>query len=474
MQTSQAEHHLPNDLGLGGSKVLLGAISSTVIACGGLVATSTNADAGLGPQGDVSVLDTRTDQTQDSARETDIDSSNFDATPTDASGPLDGSDADSLDASAVTYNDFTDLTHWSNATLQYMLDSGNTASHLGSYRGATFDGRYMYFAPIGWGGFTSATRYDTQGPFNELSSWQSFDTTTVDSNSPAYNGAVFDGRFVYLVPRASTPIRYDTQGVFTVASAWTSFDLSTVWSNAGYGGGTFDGRYIYYRGGPGFAIARYDTVAAFTDAGAWSQAPSTNVPIEGVGTVYDGRYIYCPPGNAQGNTRFTARHDTQSSFGDPSSWTTFDLALLEGNIPNFNGAAFDGRYVYFVPNGNVIARYDTQAAFDGVSAWAVFDTAAMGASVGDFQTAIFDGRYMYFVPSWKILVRYDTQANFADATSWSALDMYASNLGDGFSGGAFDGEYVYITVSFGGSIVRFDAKTPRSMPSLPQFHGSFF
>ena len=72
----------------------------------------------------------------------------------------------------------------------------------------------------------------------------------------------------------------------------------------------------------------------------------------------------------------------------------------------YEGAVFDGKYVYFVPFGNEIGRhgevlrYDTTSEFTSVNAWSIFDAAANG--VGDnprgYFGAVFDGKYIYFAP----------------------------------------------------------------------------
>jgi hypothetical protein len=78
-----------------------------------------------------------------------------------------------------------------------------------------------------------------------------FDTTTVNANSKGFNGAVFDGRYVYLVPYNNGAFygqvtRYDTTGSFTAAGSYSVFDTTTVNANSkGFIGAVFDGRYVY-------------------------------------------------------------------------------------------------------------------------------------------------------------------------------------------------------------------------------------
>ena len=66
-------------------------------------------------------------------------------------------------------------------------------------------------------------------------------------------------------------------------------------------------------------------------------------------------------------------------FTEPSGWATYDAgANGVGTDPDqFQGAAFDGRYIYFSPSSNgEVLRYDTTGAFIAASAWATYDYGA--------------------------------------------------------------------------------------------------
>jgi hypothetical protein len=86
----------------------------------------------------------------------------------------------------------------------------------------------------------------------------------------------------------------------------------------------------------------------------------------------------------------------------------------------------------------------------------------------------FDGRYVYFVPyGGGIAVRYDTQGQgFGAVGSWEAYNLASLNGNAAqFSGSAFDGQYVYFVPSGNGVIARFNARSPRSIPSpTPSFY----
>ena len=90
------------------------------------------------------------------------------------------------------------------------------------------------------------------------------------------------------------------------------------------------------------------------------------------------------------------------SFTTTSSYATFDAkAFVNSQSTGFEGAIFDGRYVYLVPNTNgQITRYDTTAPFTTSSSYATFDTKAFVSSNSTgFTGGVFDGRYVYYAPN---------------------------------------------------------------------------
>jgi hypothetical protein len=127
-----------------------------------------------------------------------------------------------------------------------------------------------------------------------------------------------------------------------------------------------------------------------------------------------------------------------------------------------------------------VTRYDTHAPFAAAASWSTFDVRGAFTGAGMFTGGTFDGRYVYFAPSggtlaWEV-VRYDTSAEFGAPTSWTTFDPRGMvESGATFAGAVFDGRYVYFVplASNRGGVLRFDARSPPSMPSLPQFHGSF-
>jgi hypothetical protein len=394
------------------------------------------------------------------------------------------------DASALGYSDMTQAANWS------VFDVGTLGPRGGYFQGATFDGRYVHFVPYlnGSSGFQSvAARYDTTSAFGSVASWSTFDVKSLGAGG--FFGGAFDGRYVYMVPyftggnATGIAARYDMRAPFDVANSWSTFDVSTINAGAVFlRGATFDGRYVYM-GGSGSIFARYDTQAGFTVGDSWSaiNLSDVNPGAKGfVGAVFDGRYVYLVPTNNGTIDGLVPRYDTRAGFNTVASWSTFDVTTVHPNAKGFAGAAFDGRYIYLVPDyvgggvySGLVARYDTRADFATGASWSTFDVTTVNPSAKGFFGGAFDGRYIYLVPFSNgnydgVVARYDIQGVFTAASAWSTFDVSTVNPNaKGFTGAVFDGRYLYLAPASGGIVARFDAKSPPAMPQLPAFSGSF-
>jgi hypothetical protein len=126
-----------------------------------------------------------------------------------------------------------------------------------SANGAAFDGRYVYPA------FTSTelARYDTQLPYDAAASWEYTEHLTLNPMATGFFwGTAFDGRFVYYLPppsggaliKPTILYRFDTAGCFdtvTPSVSWQSVDLTTIeFVPLSFVGAVFDGRYLYLVG----------------------------------------------------------------------------------------------------------------------------------------------------------------------------------------------------------------------------------
>jgi hypothetical protein len=260
--------------------------------------------------------------------------------------------------------------------------------------------------------------------------WSVFDATAVSpgaAQADALPAAVSDGNYVYVSPLGDGgALRYDPALPFDRAESWPRFDLAAVVAPAGMlGNALFDGRFVYFGPQDEGRVVRYDTTAAFTDAAAWSSASlgvGADAPFGGgrfggavpatgprlaafVGAAFDGRYAYWVPAYHRGWSGVIPRYDTTRPFDDAGAWDQFDARAVDPRAEGFAGAAFDGRWLVFAPGftddtwwSGVVVAYDTTAPFDAPSSWTTFDLGAVDRRAKGYSGIVFDGRWLTLVP----------------------------------------------------------------------------
>jgi hypothetical protein len=301
-----------------------------------------------------------------------------------------------------------------------------------------YDGqRYIYVIQYGFG-YGIFARYDTQGVFDNAGSWSFYDLKQVSAAATGFLGGAFDGKYVYLINDNQIPAityRFDTTkpAFFNVPSAYEQFDLGTTFAPSRVGihtGGAFDGKYVYSvpigllpNQLPDLFV-RYDTTQSFSSGTSWQSFDSANLgpppPAGPAGAIFDGTFMYFPPGRLNQTPVVATRYDTTKAFGSANAWSTIDLKGVDPNVTAFVGGTWDGKYVYFAPNGApgpVAARYDTAKTFTDKLAWETFDTSGKvpgpsntGAS---FIGSAFDGAYMYMVtdtPNARTVLRFHARS----------------------------------------------------------------
>jgi len=333
---------------------------------------------------------------------------------------------------------------------------------MSGYRGATFDGESVYFAPYysNYGRHGIMIKYNTTQPFDDIDSWDVFNVGLIPPYIVGFQGALYHNGFVYYVP------------------------------------------YFIEKNDPGSFVVRYDTSLDFRDSSAWKAAGYFGAYEDG---IVVGNHLYFSPHLDKKNERHTIplRYDTEQPFLASSAW---DEVKLEINA-SYIGAAYDGKKIYYAPwgeedvdqEGTSIMIYDTEKPFHAKNAWDFISIPYQG-----YSDAGFNGTHIVFAPCWcaanptiiessKIMfLNVDTQE-----VSFSTLDYGAYNgvveaddalylVADttkngirsdfievtnsiktfsptiakgGYWGGIFDGQYVYFT--------------PYDRPNLDKRNGEF-
>lgn len=283
--------------------------------------------------------------------------------------------------------------------------------------GAVFDGRFITFVPNDRN--PSVLIYDTTAAFDARGAWSLYDPTIANPKAKGFRGATFDGQYVYFVPNENAVVlRHDTRAP-PGPSSWSTFDVNVLRPDEinRFAGGGFDGRYLYLTPDLDGVVLRYDVKASFTAPSSWTTFDTATIgattDLAMFGTAFDGRFVYLGPGIFGDSA---VRYDTKAAFSAKTSWTTFDLNELSQGFSLTGPAAFDGRYLYYPSRGQVnfkeitlLGRYDTQAPFLRASSWSKFDLAKVGAAgVG---ASVFDGKYVYLAPeAHSTLARFEARS----------------------------------------------------------------
>jgi hypothetical protein len=388
---------------------------------------------------------------------------------------------------SFTYSDLQDPAAWSTVLLGTF-----GANPGGQWRNAVFDGRYVHFGPLSFGG--QLLSYDTTATsFTRAASWTAIVVPLPDGGTPAFFSGVAQAAgkvFVVSAGHLTDPdLLYYRNAGDLPAAGFQALDLTPLAPDTAWGYAGLDGRYLYLTPStrrnsstdPSGVVLRLDPAALPGAAPAvFDVAQGVSLDAQGFrDAVFDGRFLYFMPNlNTKGLSGVFARYDTQGAFVDPRAWDWFDLAALDPALTRFGCGTFDGRYAYFFTAPTIgrtytkVARYDTQGLFASTNAWTQLDlTDGSGAAIGDVGGASFDGRYVYVLANGgapdasRYLVRIDSTVPLAaPAVQMAAfpgvLKLTAPPTQLKFSGLTFDGQYVYLGPAIGGVVARFLARTP--------------
>jgi len=341
------------------------------------------------------------------------------------------------------------------------------------FSGSCFDGRYIYLVPLE-AAQPYFIRYDTTQAFT-TSNIDVVDLTNGGSN-PSHSGfisAVFDGRYIYLIPSYNTAyhgivMRYDTTLSFSIGN-FTTYDLSTINANyKGFGSATFDGRYVYLPPDKNTTVAhgyfaRYDTTKTFTASGSWDFYDITNVDVDCKGYLSScicGNYIYLSPyytGAPTNNYHGHAiRYDIAQSFTSSSSYDYIDLESNDSELRGFFHCCTDGDNVYYIPYYSEsktkakILKYDTSKNFNEFDSFENTNLMLQSTDYSRFYSALIINKKLYLIPyeapTTKIgkIVQYDTTEDF-DYSNFYDFDLttFSANY-KGYFGACFDDQWLYL------------------------------
>ena len=281
---------------------------------------------------------------------------------------------------------------------------------ISGYRGATFDGESVYFAPYynNYGRHGLMIQYNTTQPFDDSNSWDVYNVGRMCAEDDCayaaftgFQGALYHNGFVYYVPYFIDETPNDEK------------DRQ-----------------------PGSFVLRYDTSLDFRDFSAWKGVGHWGAYEDG---IVVGDHLYFSPHLDKKNERHTIplRYDTTKHFEEITSWSGVKLGLNASYI----GAAYDGKKIYYAPwqdddqEGSSILHYDTEQSFFAKSAWNLLPIPYVG-----YSGAGFNGTHIVFAPCWCLAYPSDIESSKIMFLNVDTQEVHFSTLDYGAYNGVVEAD----------------------------------
>ena len=345
---------------------------------------------------------------------------------------------------------------------------------ISGYRGATFDGQFVYFAPYynNYGRHGIVLQYDTTQPFDNPTSW---DVMLVPGSG--FQGVLYTNDFVILVPYfvgenkpGGKIIVYDTSKKFQDVTSWGAipqhYDI--------YEDGVAVGNHLYFSPHLDFKneMNTFPLHIDTTNPQKWIfERMDLEIHASFIGAAFDGQKIYYAPwSNSDYDGTDIMIYDTKKPFLEKNSWEFISIPYM-----GYSGAGFNGTHIVFAPcycsthsntseSGRIMfLNVNTQeitysksehGAYNGVveadgTMYLVADINQNGIrsdfvkitnsierfspsiATGGYWGGTFDRRYVYYAPYDGInyekrnseFLRYDTNKPFDDDASWETISF---------------------------------------------------
>ena len=326
------------------------------------------------------------------------------------------------------------------------------------YRGATFDGQNVYFAPYqsNHGRHGLSIFYNTELPFTDPNSWYIVNLGSIGGEG--FQGALYHENYVYYVPYFINDNNISGSHVYRYNTNMNWDDISS-YDAMGFFGAYEDGvvadGFVYFSphldktGNSNTIPLRYDTSKPFSDLNSWEEI-QLDKKSSYIGAAFDGRYIYYSPYFSENDLPTPIMiYDTTKEFKNKDSW---EFIPLEQS--GYSNAGFNGTHVIFaskhIANNIMFLNTDTREL-------SFYNTNSIG-----YQGVIETDNATYLVP-YGI---HSVKANAEVIEITNSIKTFTPKIAiGGYWGGAYDGRYVYFTPYANGTIMhgdvlRYDTSKP--------------
>ncbi len=283
-----------------------------------------------------------------------------------------------------------------------------------------------------------------------------FTTFPSDVNNRNYFGAIFDGRYMWMVPNGAQPYVTKVDTNYSTEGQMTKYNLSTLPGiNLGYWaftGGTFDGTNIWLIPRQANQLVKINATTGEMTGYLLPNLSTISNGYKFFSGIFDGRYIWLIPYGS----RSLIRSDLNGNMVLYDNWPK-DFWAANSLNSLFSGGILIERYLYMMPAGaKQIIKLDILASSDDPNAMTTIDF----PGGGQFYGGAFDGKYIWMCP-WAsgLVLKIDKDSN--------DIIQVASGIQGLYSGAIYDGESVWFT-PYSGKLFKINATT-NELISYPSF-----
>ena len=324
---------------------------------------------------------------------------------------------------------------------------------LSGYRGATFDGEYVYFSPYysNHGRHGELIRYNISEDFQDKNSWERMqihkfeisryqNEQIIKTHAEGFQGVLYNEPFVYYVPYFvkdgldSIFLRFDTRMEFSEIEAY-----SLVSSPHVYEDGIVHKNFVYFsphldkNNERETYPLRYDTTKPFTDESSWEYHFLKNkTSYIGAESAMD-KIFYAPWETTDSANSTIAIYDTTKPFTDEQSWRLIDIPYQ-----GYTGAAFNGQHIVFPPGWCSIYQCDERHFNFIFLEPSTFEITYLQIPNSSYSGIINAREILYPVPYYL-----DDDPIFLKMDKFEIESFTPSIAESAYWGGTFDEKYVY-------------------------------
>ena len=343
--------------------------------------------------------------------------------------------------------------------------SGVSGASSSKFNGGVYDGNgHVWLIPINANRVVKVSTAD--GTMTGYSGWANAGLTGAETTK--FRSGAYDGNGnIWMIPaNVDRVVKVSTaDGTMTGYNGWPN---GVTLGSSSFWGSVYDGNgHVWMIPYTASHIVKINTANGNMSRVEWP-AGNTNPQFAFSGGVYDGTHIWMIPYNATATGAKVMKINVATGAMEELEWPT---GFVRRSAAYFGGVYDGNGNVWMIPyTANFVMKIDTATgAMTECTGWPWSAPGFDLQSGGRFSGGAFDGRYIWMAPvNCTRIVRVDTAAGInqgkMEAYDWSGLTSFTKGP-LAFMSGAFDGENVWLIPSNADRVVKLGGvRTPTFVP----------